>query len=250
MRISKQVLICIAALNVIACGQSTTEKSSNNKMADQKPNFRLELTDAPNDNISAVFINIHHVELRVTKGDKSPWVRVAEGLGVVDLLTLQNGVTLPMDNVTLPADSSVTQIRLVLDSSGHYITYDGEKTCQLKTPSEQKTGVKLLIHKGIDIQPGYTYKVVADFDAKKSIVMQGNGGCLLKPVIKLKSASRVMDPEEPQEPVDEGQEPVEEPIPVEGDNSGDDATGGFEPPTPAEIESPVIGIEDLNHYMM
>ncbi len=242
------LVLSFAALNVIACGQSNRAGSSSDKMSffSNKPNFTLALTDAPADkNISSVYVNIDHAELRVEKGDRKPWVIVANGLGSVDLMTLRNGVTLPMDSVAIPIGAQVTQIRLVLRATGNYITYNGEERCDLKTPSEQKTGIKLLINKGIDVQAGYTYKVVADFDAEKSIVLQGNGGCLLKPVLKLKSASRIA----PEEPVDEGQTPPsEQPLPAEGDNSGDDGTGGFEPPYTGD--DPAIPIEDLNQYMM
>ena len=218
----------------------------------EKATVRLELTDAPNDNIKSVYVNIDHAELRVRKGTVDGWVVVAKNLGQVDLLQLRNGVTLPMDSLQLPAGTEVSQIRLVLSADNNYIiksTGEADERCDLKTPSEQQTGIKLVIHKTIEVAGGYSYKIVVDFDAEKSIVLTGNGGCLLKPVLKLKSATRVantpppQEPPVPNDPPTPQEPPVEEPIPTAGDNTVDEGSGGFEPP--AFDPAPVIDVSDL-----
>lgn len=195
--------------------------NSNGTYAASPNNFRLSLTDAPNDDLTAVIVNVKFAELRLEGHGKKARLIVAENLGPIDLLQLQNGVTLPMADLDIPDDVKVTQIRLVLDSAGNYIERSDESRCDLHTPSAQKTGVKILIHDGVTVEEGYSYSVVVDFDAKKSIVQQGNGGCLLKPVLKLKSATRVDvdQPGEEEEVVtDDGSE-------QDGDGSGfDDGT--------------------------
>jgi len=265
MKYARLMLYGMAALNVVACGNSQMGKSTGPSLLSNKANVYLELTDAPNDNIKSVYVNVDHAELRVDKGDRSARVIVGQNMGVVDLLTLRNGVTMPVDSLSIPVGTEVTQIRLVLKSEGNYIVKDDGSTCELRTPSAQKTGIKLLIHQGLPIEGGYTYRIVADFEADKSVVLLGNGGCLLKPVVKLKSVTRIVEtpPPPPPPPSDPppandpppadppandppAEEPGEEPVPVTGDNSGDD--GGFE--EPGEDPVPVIGIDDLNWYML
>jgi hypothetical protein len=156
-------------------------------------NLRLHLTDKPSDELQNVFVNIDHAELRVERGDKIGWVQVAKGLGQIDLLKLRNGVLLPMADLKVPSGVDVTQIRLVLQSTGNYLITNDGTTCEMKTPSEQKTGIKLLIKESVHFEDGVKYALVVDFDVDKSIVLQPKGGCLLKPVLKLKSADRIAE---------------------------------------------------------
>ncbi len=221
---------------MIGCAGSTDSRSESRYLSSyaEKPhNFRLSLTDAPNDDLTAVVVNIKHAELRVSGGGKEARVIAAENLGPINLLDLQNGVTLPMEDMQLPAGVRVTQIRLVLNETGHYIMKGTEERCDLKTPSAQKTGVKILIHQGIAIDNGYNYSVVVDFDAKKSIVQTGNGGCLLKPVLKLKSATRI--------------DVVEEPVVPDDGSSQDGDDTGFDDGTDTGI--PEVPTEDLDDYL-
>jgi hypothetical protein len=147
-------------------------------------NFKVSLTDAPNKELSKVYVNIKEVLLKVGgSGSKRAEVKIAQNIGIVDLLTLQNGVMMEMADVNLPIGLKVNQIRLVLEDFGNSIEYANGSTCDLQTPSQQKTGLKL-ISPEFSIEEGKGYSLVVDFDAKKSIVHQGNGGCLLKPVLK------------------------------------------------------------------
>lgn len=270
----RRLVIMAATLGLVSCTQSGTPSggvsagSPQSLYAGKPHNFRLSLTDAPNEEIRSVFVNVKHAELRVAGKGKEARVIVAENLGMVDLLTLQNGVTLPMADINLPESLTVTQIRLVLDSeNNHLIKADGSR-CDLKTPSQQKTGIKFLIHGGVLIEEGYSYSIVADFDAKKSVVLQGNGGCLLKPVLKLKSASKVVlpDPEATPGPTPEPTpEPMPEPTPQPTPNPDDseDLSGdlGQQPGGSTQVGDssgwddetettmpPVIIEEDLSSY--
>lgn len=53
----------------------------------------------------------------------------------------------------------------------------------LQTPSAQQSGLKIKIDKDLDLDIN---TLTLDFDAEKSIVETGNGGYILKPVIKVK----------------------------------------------------------------
>lgn len=49
------------------------------RAATEKPyNFRLSLTDAPNDDLTAVMVRIKHAELRISGGGREARVLVAE----------------------------------------------------------------------------------------------------------------------------------------------------------------------------
>lgn len=159
--------------------------------AGKSNNFRLSLTDAPHFSLQKVVVNVDHADLFLEGGGKEARVQVAERLGAIDLLTIQNGLTLPMADLNIPQNVTVRQIRLVLSGDGNYIIRSDGSRCDLKTPSEQKTGIKFIITDGVLIEKGFSYSIVADFDAHKSIVLTGNGGCLLKPVLRLKSATRI-----------------------------------------------------------
>jgi hypothetical protein len=181
---------------LVACSETNHSASSSasnlsHAFAEKNSNLRVNLTDAPPPKaITEVIVDIDHVELLTEKGGKKANVIIAKNLGKTDLLQLRNGVLLPMQDLKIPQGVSVKQIRLVLKESGHYLTQN-ENRCDLQTPSAQHTGVKLIISKPILFEMGYSYSIVVDFDADHSIVLRGNGTCLLKPVLKLKSAVRV-----------------------------------------------------------
>jgi len=244
LSIFTRALVSIGLIGLSACTGSTESSSGSGKVssyAQQPYNFRLSLTDAPNDDLTAVMVKVKYAELRVAGAGKEARIKAAENLGPINLLDLQNGVTLPMADLQFPAGIQITQIRLVLEEDGNYIVKNNETRCDLKTPSAQKTGVKILIHQGLAIDQGYNYSVVVDFDAKKSIVQQGNGGCLLKPVLKLKSASRVPNAETPTPP------PVEEEVVPEDGSEQEDDGDGFDGGTDEEV--PWVPIEDLDDYV-
>ncbi len=144
----------------------------------------VSLTDAPNDDLEKVYVNIKEVLLKVgAAGTKRAEVKIADNVGVVDLLSLQDGIMMGMADKNLPVGLKVNQIRLVLEEFGNSIEYSNGETCDLQIPSQSKTGLKI-VNPEFTVEEGKSYSLVVDFDAKKSIVHQGNGGCLLKPVLR------------------------------------------------------------------
>lgn len=99
--------------------------------------------------------------------------------GIYNLLDFSNGT----DTLIATADihmERVQQIRLILGQNNSVVV--DSVSYPLQIPSGSESGLKIQLHK--DLQPGVAYAVLLDFDAHQSIVMQGNGSYLLKPVIR------------------------------------------------------------------
>ncbi|WP_413577888.1 DUF4382 domain-containing protein [Bdellovibrio sp. HCB290] len=200
------LLLLMGITFVVACSPSQNgggdlsgaSVQSANSVNHAKVNFSL--VDAPNKDIKSVVVDIDHLEVLVAGVSKTGRLQLAKGLGPVDLLQLQNGVSLPLQSIVAPDGLQIQQIRLVLKESGHYIVKSDDSVCELKTPSAQKTGIKIILTNKVQFEAGHQYNVTVDFDANKSVVLQGNGGCLLKPVLKLLSVTKQEIPEvvEPQ----------------------------------------------------
>lgn len=146
----------------------------------------LLLTDFPiqNKNVTAVMVNFRSIE--VNSADAG-WITLADfgdAGKTFDLLKLQNGVTSPLGSFSLEP-GVYEQMRFVLnDSNSVEVIAKGETTIEpLKTPSGQKTGIKLIHSFTVDSK-GYTVLTV-DFDAQKSIHYNKAQGFILKPVISV-----------------------------------------------------------------
>ncbi|WP_374033754.1 DUF4382 domain-containing protein [Bdellovibrio bacteriovorus] len=235
----------IGAMVVIAaCSQKVSESPSDSSSSAlgqsnaEKAVVSFNLTDAPNKDLKSVVVDIDHMEVVVAGAGKAGRLILAQGLGAVDLLTLQNGVTLPLQDVEAPAGIRIQQIRLVLKPSGHYAVKGDDSICELKTPSAQKTGVKIILTNKVQFEAGHHYNIVVDFDALKSVVVQGNGGCLLKPVLKLKSAFKTPIVQ-PEPPVDNGGEDGGSGGGTDTGSGGEDGSGGSgEEPSEPVVEQP------------
>lgn len=198
LKIYKDVRVLVPALFMLGACSAT---NLGTKLADagilqsysaQGYNFRVSLTDAPSKDLKSVFVNVLNAELWLTKGGKSGRLVVAKDLGLVDLMKLRNGVLLPMEDVQIPEGATVTDIRLIL-GSGNYAIKNNGQICNLQTPSGGQSGVKIKLSNPVTISDKYNYSLVIDFDAAKSVVIKGNGGCLLKPVLKVAGFTQVSD---------------------------------------------------------
>lgn len=221
-----------AVLMLVSCSQTAEGPSGETTAATSQravdPSSQslvsFKLTDAPNKDLKSVVVDIDHMEVLLAGKGKAGRLQLAKGLGPVDLLTLQNGVTLPLQDIVAPAGLQVQQIRLVLKPSGHYAVKSDDSICELKTPSAQKTGVKIILTNKVQFEAGHQYSIVVDFDALESVVVQGNGRCLLKPVLKLKSALKTPIVEHPDESDNSGSEPED----GSGSDEGSSGDGGEE----------------------
>ena len=168
--------------------------------------LEIRVTDKPNPSITAIEITAESVE--VHRADTGEWSTVVAGPVTFDLLAVI-GIEELLGSETLPA-GEYTQVRLAITSTT--IVDDGQEV-EARVPSEVLKVVRPFI-----ITAGLTTIATLDFDADQSVVQQGTGGYLLRPVIKL----LVRQEGEPFVPADQG-----------GDIPGDDVT-----PTPTTTPLP------------
>ncbi len=112
------------------------------------------------------------------------WVRLRDECTSTDLLTLQEGAFEELGFAALPA-GRYGQIRLRLEESSAVI--DGEEH-PLVVPSAASSGLK--VSGGFDVAVGEVTVVTLDFDAARSLHVDGAGKYHLRPVLFLASAER------------------------------------------------------------
>ncbi len=244
MRFLNSVVRCLVAVALVACsgggGSSGVDSGFNAADYATAPNnFKVLLTDAPRDDLKEVNVNIKHVELVLERDGQEGRLLIAQNLGMLNLLTLRNGVTLPLAELSMPDGITVKQIRMVLESTDNHAIKSDDSRCELRTPSATKTGIKIILNQPVTFESESSYSMLIDFDALKSVNVLGNGDCLLKPVLKLPSFTKVdrgdviLD-----DPVDVPEEDL-----VDGDDGntdgGDDS--GFEEYEDYVDPIPVIG---------
>lgn len=176
-------LCCFAALAVLFTSCSDNESTSNGEATSR---ISVRLMDAPGDydaiNVEVVDVMVRYADTEAPDSDEEGWVSLnPQNTGVYDLLELVAGNDLLLvDDYEVPA-GYIEQIRLVLgDDNEIFIDNVGH---DLKTPSAQQSGLKIKVDQ--EMQAGYYYTFLLDFDADKSIVMAGNSdNIILKPVMR------------------------------------------------------------------
>jgi hypothetical protein len=149
----------------------------------EKGNSRLSvyLTDAPAA-YDAVNIDIVRMEIKSSSdnGDGG-WQELPLNAGVYNLLDFTNGMDTLLSTVELPA-GKVSQLRLILGTNNSIVVNGNTMPLPLETPSAQTSGLKFNIH--ADLVEGVTYHIWIDFDCARSVVENGNGDYILKPVLR------------------------------------------------------------------
>lgn len=176
MRLQFLSRLAMAALAVAitACGSSDSGPGRIN----------VRLTDGPSVDYDKLFLDIREVQIHADGG----WVTLGTPNVVVDLLTLQNGITTTLvDGKSIEA-GHYTQMRLVLGPENTIVLAgdgpESERTERLVVPSGQQSGVKLNVN--FDVQPDTTADVVLDMDAARSVFVHRTGASakyLLRPVV-------------------------------------------------------------------
>lgn len=176
--VMKGILSLSVILGMVAC--SDKDESDNTQGTAR---ISIQLVDAPGD-YDAVYIDVQDVVVKYQgTNDEVPIGEI--NTGVYNLLELTGGVSVLLVDEQLPA-GEISQIRLVLGTNNS-IDVDGQ-SYPLSTPSAQQSGLKIQLNETLEEDVFYEY--ILDFDVEKSIVVQGNGGYILKPVIR---ASLVAD---------------------------------------------------------
>lgn len=138
---------------------------------------QILLTDNP-DAYDSVNIHIKQVKLKLHR-DNAGWTDIASKDTTVNLLDLQNGVTMLLAQDSVPA-GILKEVRFILGED-NYIVLNGVRH-ELQTPSAEDAGLKIKIDKDLGESLN---SFTLDFDAALSIKEQ-NGDYKLMPVIKLK----------------------------------------------------------------
>jgi hypothetical protein len=153
----------------------------------------VSLTDAPSCGYDKVNVTVSKVRVHQSAsagaGDGG-WTDITlSPARKINLLDLTNGVLTELGQTALPA-GRYTQIRLVLEpttgadlTNSIVLSSNLDNEIALRTPSGTQTGIKL--NNSFEVADGQRVDLVLDFDACKSVVATGNGGYLLKPVVKV-----------------------------------------------------------------
>lgn len=232
------LLSTLVACNRTGTGTATPTASMVGSFPMTANNLRVSLTDAPSRELKSVFVNVDHAELFVSKGGASARIIAGQGMGLVDLMTLRNGVLLPMQDLNLAPGLTITGIRLVLKADNNYSIKQDDSRCEMQTPSGQQSGIKIHLAQPFTIESGSVYSMVMDFDAEKSVVIKGNGGCLLKPVLRLLNVTKIPFDSNPDGgSVDENPDVTPEPVTDGSDSNPDTGSGGDSAPASGDSTS-------------
>ncbi|RXG18078.1 putative protein DUF4382 [Leeuwenhoekiella aestuarii] len=183
----KYGLLLAGILGLSSCSDDDNNSSSERGTA----KMAVRLVDAPGD-YDNVFVDVEVVVVKYSDDfiddefdDDDDFILVDGELEldtddeVYDLLELTGGAYAILADEDIPA-GSISQVRLILGDD-NTVVVDGE-TFPLQTPSAQQSGLKVQFNQ--TLEAGVVYTVVLDFNVEESIVEQGNGGYLLKPVIR------------------------------------------------------------------
>jgi Domain of unknown function (DUF4382) len=149
----------------------------------EKSRLTVYLTDAPAD-YDAVTIEVVEIQVKATSdGGENGWQKLPmpTSPALFNVLEFTNGMDTLLSSVELPA-GKISQLRLILGDNNS-ITVNGiTGDLPLQVPSGSESGLKFNIH--ADLIGGVEYKLWIDFDVLRSIVVNGAGDYILKPVIR------------------------------------------------------------------
>ena len=160
------VILSMVALLLGACaGPATGNKGT----------MQVYVTDAPPKGVTAIEIKASNVEAHMVGAADDQWVSLLKDPPVFDLVKA-TGVNVLLGTSDVAA-GKYTQVRL--DITDVTVTLNG-KQVKATVPSDK---VKLVGE--ITVEEGKKTPISLDFDAEKSIVMEGQDKVSLKPVVKL-----------------------------------------------------------------
>jgi Domain of unknown function (DUF4382) len=200
---ARLAMASLVLTTLAACGGSGRMSGT------QYGTLRLQLTDAPflGDSVQSVNVFVVRVDGRLaavdsagadssTTGDSASaggWTTLAMPNDTVNLISYQNGNTLPLGDATLPV-GSYDGFRLVIDpSQSNVVLKDGlvltgSSSPGIKFPSGDRSGLKVNLTSPVTIAANDTTTMLIDFRVDSSFVMRGNAivpnGLLFKPVIQ------------------------------------------------------------------
>ncbi|MCW5921152.1 MAG: DUF4382 domain-containing protein [Saprospiraceae bacterium] len=172
----KKVFLITFALGLAAFFACNKDDNSSAK---DLVTLHIRLTDGPGD-YQQVNVDIKEVRIKAAN-DTSQWVSLNTNAGIYNLLDFQNGVDTLLATGMVPADV-LKEVRFILGPDNSVMV--DSIVYPLQTPSAQQSGLKIKIDKSLNLDIN---TLTLDFDAEQSVVKTGNGGFILKPVIKVKN---------------------------------------------------------------
>ena len=169
-------------------GSGSPETGMNgNDATSARPNFTLQVTDAPIDNIVKVVLTFTEIRLRQADGD---WIRYPLSTPKsIDLLQLEGARTENLlTDESLPI-GRYDEIRLLLDDApmANYVDLGAGGIQELTVPSGSSSGLKIKSEFVRTAQDELT--LVIDFDLRQSIKTAGKSGkYMMEPVLRLADA--------------------------------------------------------------
>jgi len=148
----------------------------------EKSRLTVYLTDAPAD-YDEVNIEVVGVQVKASSDPgEGGWTTMPMPVSPVtyNLLEFANGMETLLSTVELPA-GKISQLRLILGDHNTIVVNGVASALPLEVPSGQESGLKFNIH--ADLIGGVEYKLWIDFDVLHSIVDNGAGSYILKPLL-------------------------------------------------------------------
>lgn len=162
---------------------SVFQSCDDNKITDTS-RVQLKLIDEEGDYEE---VNIEIIDILYNSSeDNEGWISFTPEGGYpikVDLTELIAGNSVLLADEIVPS-GMLKQIRLVLSNNNTLLLTDETSLRPLDTPSAQQSGLKLKLD--TELEPGFSYNFILDWDVHKSIVKAGNSGkYILKPTIRV-----------------------------------------------------------------
>lgn len=179
--VRKATLLGIAVTLSLAALLSCSDDDDSPSAPPSAAMLRVELTDAPTDELSAVNVYISGLTVKPVTGETGHY---AKDFGLVDLLTLQGTTELLVLTEVEPGDYEFIRVELDEAASSVIDAATGEEL-PLRIASEE-----IKVQGGFTVEDGATTTLLLDFDAEASLRRLGNGDWLLTPVIVLANSGQ------------------------------------------------------------
>lgn len=183
-------LVLSGALALTGCDTVGTSDASG-----ESGQLTVLLTDAPGD-LTKAEVTIERVSIVPTDDSASGDAEeggievMSEESMTVDLLTLQNGVTTALGEISIP-EGRYSQIRLITarEATVEYEAQDGStQSADLMLPSADETGIKINFDEFTIDESSDAVEVTLDFNVEDSFVQAGQAGkYIFKPVVQAES---------------------------------------------------------------
>jgi hypothetical protein len=175
----KKILTYSSAILIVALSIFIGCKKDGNDTVGGSTKVQVRMTDAPGD-FDEINLSVKEIVL-ISEGKPYVMTSTRGTFNILDYRIGTNNPDILVATGEMPS-GEVTEVRLVLNDGSTIVENGVQKA--LRTPSGQSSGIKVKLNNNLSLEPGATYSLVLDFDAAKSIVSLGNGGYLLKPVVR------------------------------------------------------------------